>query len=100
MPEKIEVGDVTVGKGGFGKGVIRGIELVNNVGVDIPVMAMNGADDGPVLLLMSTQHGIEIQGIEVIRRVMREEVDPGELRGAIIGIPVGNPLAFVHHQYL
>lgn len=100
MPEKIEVGDVTVGRGGFGKGVISGVELVNNVGVDIPVMAMNGADDGPVLLLMSTQHGIEIQGIEVIRRVMREEVDPKKLRGAVIGIPVGNPLAFMHHQYL
>jgi predicted deacylase len=100
MPEKIRVGNVEVGRGKFGKGVIRGVELANCVSIDIPVMVMNGIEDGPTLLLMSTQHGIEIQGIEVIRRVMREIVKPEKLRGALIGIPVGNPLAFMHHKYL
>jgi predicted deacylase len=100
MPEKIRVGNVEVGRGGFGKGVIRGVELANCISIDIPVMVMNGIEDGPTLLLMSTQHGIEIQGIEVIRRVMREIVKPEKLRGALIGIPVGNPLAFMHHKYL
>ena len=61
---------------------------------------MNGASDGPVLLLMSTQHGIEIQGIEVIHRLMREKFDPAHLRGAVVGIPVVNPLAYMHQQYL
>jgi len=100
LPESITVGNVTVGKGEFGKGVIKGIELVDSSPVDIPVMVMNGAGEGLTLLLMSTQHGIEIQGIEVIRRVMREILDPATLRGAVIGVPVGNPLAYVHHQYL
>jgi len=100
MPEKIRVGNVEVGRGGFGKGVIKGVELANRVSIDVPVMVMNGIEDGPTLLLMSTQHGIEIQGIEVIRRVMREIVKPEKLRGALIGIPVGNPLAFMHHKYL
>ncbi len=100
MPEKLEIGDITVGRGEQKKGVIKGVELVNNVGIDIPVLAMNGAEEGPTLLLLSTQHGIEIQGIEVIRRVMREVLNPESLRGAVIGIPVGNPLAFMHHQYL
>ncbi len=100
MPEVIEVGSVKAGRGELKKGVIKGVELVNTVSIDIPVLVMNGLEDGPTLLLMSTQHGIEIQGIEVIRRVMRERLDPRELRGAVIGIPVGNPLAFMHHQYL
>ncbi|MEM2379699.1 MAG: succinylglutamate desuccinylase/aspartoacylase family protein [Candidatus Methanomethylicia archaeon] len=100
MPELLCVGNVRVGRGEFGKGVIRGVELANGVCIDIPVMVLNGVEDGPTLLLMSTQHGIEIQGIEVIRRVMREIVKPENLRGAVIGIPVGNPLAFMHHKYL
>lgn len=100
MPEKLEVGDVNVERGEMKKGVIKGVELVNNVSIDIPILLMNGTHEGPTLLLMSTQHGIEIQGIEVIRRVMRERLSPGSLRGAVIGIPVGNPLAFMHHQYL
>ena len=100
MPKRLKVGDVAVGRGEMKKGIIRGVELVNNVGVDIPVVAMNGSEDGPTLILQSTQHGIEIQGIEVIRRVMREELDPSKLRGSVIGIPVANPLAYMHHQYL
>ena len=100
MPNVIEVGGVTAGRGELKKGVIKGVELVNNVSIDIPVLVMNGVEEGPTLLLMSTQHGTEIQGIEVIRRVMRERLDPKALRGAVISVPVANPLAFMHHQYL
>ena len=100
MPDRLQVGNAIVERGEIGRGVIRGVELVNAGNIDIPVMVMNGAMEGPTLLLMSTQHGTEIQGIEVIRRVMRERLNPRSLRGAVIGIPVGNPLAFMHHQYL
>jgi len=100
MPNELEVGDISVERGEHKNGVIKGVELINGVGIDIPVLVMNGVEEGPTLLLMSTQHGIEIQGIEVIHRVMRERLKPGNLRGAVIGIPVGNPLAFMHHQYL
>jgi len=100
MPEKLEIGTAVAKKGELSKGLIKGIELVNNTSIDIPVLVMNGTKEGPVLLLMSTQHGIEIQGTEVILKVMREKLSPKKLRGAVIGIPVGNPLAYMHHQYL
>jgi len=100
MPEQLKVGTVTARRGELQKGVIKGIELNTTTSIDIPVIVMNGTKDGPTMLMVSTQHGIEIQGIEVIRKIMREKVDPKSLRGAIIGIPVENPLAFMHHQYL
>ena len=100
MPEQLKVGTATAKRGELQKGVIKGIELNTTTAIDIPVLVLNGAKDGPTLLMVSTQHGIEIQGIEVIHKIMREMVDPNELRGAIIGIPVENPLAFMHHQYL
>ncbi len=100
MPERVTVGNATAKRGELQKGVIKGIELNTTTPIDIPVIVMNGAKDGPTLLMVSTQHGIEIQGIEVILKIMREKVNPKELRGAIIGIPVENPLAFMHHQYL
>ncbi|MFQ5758329.1 MAG: succinylglutamate desuccinylase/aspartoacylase family protein [Candidatus Bathyarchaeia archaeon] len=80
-------------------GFIKGIELCDGTRVDIPIIVVNGSRDGPILLLMSTQHGDEIQGIEVIRQVTRVRVDPKKLNGSIIGIPVGNPLAFQHGLY-
>jgi len=100
MPEKLAVGTATAKRGELQKGLIKGIELNTTTSIDIPVLVMNGMKDGPTLLVVSTQHGIEIQGTEVVLRVMREKVDPRKLRGAIIGIPVENPLAYMHHQYL
>ncbi len=100
MPEELKVGTAITKRGELQKGVIEGIELNTTTRIDIPVLVMNGVKDGPTLLVVSTQHGIEIQGIEVIHRVLRGRVNPKELRGAIIGIPVENPLAYMHHQYL
>ena len=100
MPEILKVGNVVAQRGELKKGLIKGVELNTGVSIDIPVLVMNGIEDGPTLVLTSTQHGIEIQGIEVIRKIMREKVRPENLRGALIGIPVANPLAYMHHQYL
>ncbi len=88
MPDKLTVGTATARKGEFQKGIIKGIELNTTTSIDIPVLVMNGEYDGPTMLMVSTQHGIEIQGIEVILKIMREKVNPKDLRGAIIGIPV------------
>ena len=100
MPDELKVGTATAKRGELQKGIIKGVELNTTTSIDIPVLVMNGQKDGPILLMVSTQHGIEIQGAEVILRIMREKISPRNLRGAIIGIPVENPLAFMHHQYL
>ena len=100
MPKELKVGTAVAKRGELQKGIIKGVELNTTTSIDIPVLVMNGKTDGPTLLLVSTQHGVEIQGIEVIHKVMREKVNPSQLRGAIISIPVENPLAFMHHQYL
>ena len=55
----------------------------------------------PVLYVHSTQHGNEISGIEVVRRVV-ERLDPRALKGTVIAVPIANPLAFGwrRHHYL
>lgn len=99
MPDEIKVGNVFARKGELKKGIIKGVELINCESVNIPVLVMNGLAEGPTLLVMSTQHGTEIQGIEVIQKLMNERLTPKNLKGAVIGIPVGNPLAFMHQLY-
>ena len=49
--------------------------------------------DDRVLYVHSTQHGNEISGIEVVRRVVGA-LDPRRLHGTVIGVPIANPLAF------
>ncbi|MFO7304728.1 MAG: succinylglutamate desuccinylase/aspartoacylase family protein [Gammaproteobacteria bacterium] len=54
-----------------------------------PVIVLNGRGPGPVLCLTAAIHGDELNGIEVVRRVL-DDVDVEELNGAIIGVPIVN----------
>jgi predicted deacylase len=65
----------------------------------LPVLIMNGARPGPTVYLGALIHGNEPSGADVIRRVMREAVDPAGLSGALIAIPIQNPLAFRTSTY-
>ena len=67
--------------------------------ISLPLLVLNGTSDGPILYLGALIHGDEPAGAEVIRRVVRERVDPEELAGAIIAIPIQNPLAFRTSSY-
>lgn len=99
MTDTIEVGDVRAEPGELKTGYIDGVELTTGDSIDIPVLVLNGVGDGSTALLFSTQHGKELQGTEVVHRVMHDELSPEEVSGAIIGIPVANPLAFMHATY-
>ena len=100
MVEVLEIGTARATRGELAIGTVRGIQLSCGTWVDIPVIVINGTEDGPILLITSTEHGDEIQGIEVILQVTRHHVDPNKLKGAIVAVPVMNPLAFMHHLYV
>lgn len=52
-----------------------------------------GTSDGPVVYLQAALHGDEINGVEVIRRVL-ESIDPAEMTGRLVVVPVANPDGF------
>ena len=58
-----------------------------------PVLVINGAEPGPTLCLSSAVHGDELNGIEIVRRVMYD-IDPSRLHGKIIGVPIVNLQGF------
>lgn len=58
-----------------------------------PVIVLNGQGPGPVLCLTAAVHGDELNGIEVVRRVL-DDTDLEELNGAIIGVPIVNIQGF------
>lgn len=99
MVENLKIGTAQAARGTIGYGTVRGIELSCGTWVDFPIIVVNGSEEGPTLLITSTEHGDEIQGIEVIRQLIHHQIDPQTLKGAIIAIPVMNPLAFMHHFY-
>ena len=68
-------------------------ELFEGVPVSTPVLVVNGARPGPVLCLTAAIHGDELNGIEMVRRVMHDMV-PEKLAGTIIGVPIVNVQGF------
>ena len=68
-------------------------ELFEGVPVSTPVLVVNGAEPGPTLCLTAAVHGDELNGIEMVRRVLHD-IDPGKLSGAIIGVPIVNVQGF------
>lgn|GEM_PF-139486 len=54
-----------------------------------PVLVINGKKPGPTLCMTAAIHGDELNGIEIIRRVMYD-IDPKKLSGKIIGVPIVN----------
>jgi len=71
-------------------------EFWDNSPVNMPVMILNGAGEGPVVYMQSAVHGNEVVGTEAIKRVMTS-LDPKKVNGTIIGIPVVNVPAYLEN---
>ncbi|NND06453.1 MAG: succinylglutamate desuccinylase/aspartoacylase family protein [Saprospiraceae bacterium] len=65
--------------------------------VRIPIMIARGCQDGPTLGLTAAVHGNELNGIPVIQRLFAE-IDPKELSGTIVGIPVVNVPSYMRKK--
>ncbi|MBU2986793.1 succinylglutamate desuccinylase/aspartoacylase family protein [Saccharophagus degradans] len=58
-----------------------------------PVLIAHGAKPGPKLCLTAALHGDELNGIEIVRRVLYN-IDAKELAGTVIGVPIVNLQGF------
>jgi len=68
-------------------------ELFEGVPVSTPVLVVNGVLPGPTLCMTAAVHGDELNGIEMVRRVMHD-LEPLKVSGAVIGIPIVNLQGF------
>jgi uncharacterized protein len=98
--EPITVGDVTVLPGRKVQIELPFAKVVTGATESLPVKVINGRSAGPNIWLSAAIHGDELNGIQIIRRVLKE-IDAKALRGAIIAVPIVNPLGFItHSRYL
>lgn len=58
-----------------------------------PVLVAHGAEPGPVLCLTAAVHGDELNGIEMVRRLLYE-VEPASMKGTLVGVPIVNLFGF------
>lgn len=65
--------------------------------LSMSVHAIRGARPGPVLFVCAAVHGDEINGIEIIRRLIKQ-VDERKLKGTLLAIPIVNVYGVISHS--
>ncbi|MGR9053724.1 MAG: succinylglutamate desuccinylase/aspartoacylase family protein [Gammaproteobacteria bacterium] len=71
--------------------------LYTHAAVPMTVHVINGRAQGPRLFVCAAIHGDEINGIEIIRRLVRSPALKS-IKGALIAVPIVNVYGFVRHS--
>ena len=100
MPRRIEknkpitIGDVVIEPGNRRYVDLSIPPLYTHTSVEMPVHVINGKHAGPVMFVTAAIHGDEINGIEIIRRLLATKA-LNRLSGTLIAVPVVNVYGFV-----
>lgn len=68
-------------------------KLYDFTDMKMPVVVQRGLKDGPVLFVSSAIHGDEINGLDIVRRLLKHKALEN-LRGTLIAIPIVNVFGF------
>lgn len=69
-------------------------KLPTRTPIDIPIIVSRAKADGPTLLLMAGMHGDEVNGVEIVRRILHNKYNT-PIKGTVICIPLVNVLGFI-----
>ena len=93
MKEPIQIGTIFADCGQKVKGKLFAGEFSTGTEVYLPVVVINGEQDGPVIWVNACVHGNELNGTLAAQKLART-LDPADIHGAVVITPVSNPLAF------
>ncbi|MGH8502494.1 MAG: succinylglutamate desuccinylase/aspartoacylase family protein [Gammaproteobacteria bacterium] len=72
-------------------------QLYTHTPLTLPVHVVRGRKDGPRLFVSAAIHGDELNGVEVIRRLLRHS-SIRRLRGTLLAIPIVNVYGVIQHS--
>ncbi|OUD16165.1 succinylglutamate desuccinylase/aspartoacylase family protein [Thioflexithrix psekupsensis] len=71
--------------------------LYTHTPIELPVHVINGKRAGPRLFVSAAIHGDELNGVEIIRRLLKQTA-LNHLRGTLIAIPIVNVFGLLNHS--
>jgi predicted deacylase len=69
-------------------------DLYTHAEIHMPVQVVNGSREGPTLLVCAAVHGDELNGVEIIRRLLAYR-GLQRLRGTLLAVPIVNVHGFL-----
>ncbi len=97
MPDSISINKQKIGLGEQQIINLNIARLPTYTSIDLPVLVYRAPVDGPVLLLTGGLHGDEINGIEIVRRMIERELVVPD-KGTVIAIPIVNIYGFIQNS--
>src|SRR5579862_5032211 len=80
-------------------GVVEQGTYADGTPLQNPLHIIIGATEGPTLYVQAAVHGDEVNGVEALRRVVTG-IDPQEMSGILLVVPVTNIPGFLMRQRL
>jgi uncharacterized protein len=100
MGDKIKINGISIGPGERKLVNLRIARLPTHTDIDLPVHVIRGQKPGPVLLLTAGLHGDEVNGIEIVRRMISDNL-LRPVAGTILAMPIVNVYGFLQNaRYL
>ena len=95
----LQLGNLVVEPGQIGKGSLGSVEMADGTAVQVPVMIARGVESGPTFVVTASVHGNEVSCVWSLIEVFKS-IDPGHMKGTLIGVMVANPLVFQIGAYV
>lgn len=90
-----EIGTVSVPAGRKVETELPVARLLTGSPLSVPLQILHGTSPGPTIWLDAAIHGDELNGVEIIRRVLAL-LDPRRLSGTVLAVPVLNVPGFMN----
>jgi len=91
------IGEITVNPGKRVNISLPIADLYTSTSLSMPVQVICGRRPGPVLFVSAAIHGDELNGVEIIRRLLRLKA-MNSIRGTLIAVPIVNVHGFLNQS--
>lgn len=95
--KKVAIAGQEIKPGEFREININIARLPSHTVIETPIYVSRGQEDGPILALMAGMHGDEINGMEIVRRIIDSGFHKIQ-RGTVVCIPVLNVYGFLNYS--
>jgi predicted deacylase len=95
--KELIIGGFTISPGSESKIELPVAKLCTGADASLPIKVFRGKKDGPTLFISAAVHGDELNGIEIIRRLITQK-NFEIIRGTIIAVPMVNVYGVVNQS--
>lgn len=91
--DELKIGNTLIYPGEKRKIMLKIAKLYDLTQMEIPVQVIRGREEGPILFVSAAIHGDEINGVEIIAKLLKHQ-SLNKIRGTLIAVPIVNIFGF------